>query len=141
MWSPDELDVVRDSLALVEACHRGDLEAARVLLDNARLRPVAAFLARIVTDLVEDWADDPAGAFAALREHHTAGLPSQIPGEGGSHGGPVVDADEPSAAVQVSRPPAHGSAFDPVRAEQLRPGEANDLALLGMYTSSTSAGC
>ena len=74
MWSPDDLDVVHDALALVEACHRGDLEAARILLDNARLRPVAAFLARIVTDLVEDWADDPAGAFAALREHHAGGV-------------------------------------------------------------------
>jgi hypothetical protein len=72
--SPEDLDVVRDSLALIEACHRGDLEGARVLLDNARVRPVCAFLARIVTDLLESWCEDPDSALAELREHHTTGL-------------------------------------------------------------------
>jgi hypothetical protein len=79
--SPDDLDVVRDGLALVEACHRDDLEGARVLLDNARVRPVCAFLARVLCDLVEDWAEDPDGALAQLREHHAAGLRTQDPGK------------------------------------------------------------
>jgi hypothetical protein len=73
MRPPDELDVVRDSRALVEACHRDDLEGCRVILDNARLRPVCAFLARVCCDLVEDWAESPDEAFAMLREHHAGG--------------------------------------------------------------------
>jgi hypothetical protein len=74
MRRPDEMDVVRDALALVEACHRDDLEGARILLDNARVRPVCAFLARVLCDLVEQWAEDPDGAFTWLREHHAGGV-------------------------------------------------------------------
>ena len=73
MWSPDDLDVVHDALALVEACHRDDLEGCRVILDNARTRVVAMFLARVCCDLLEGWCEDPAGALAELREHHAGG--------------------------------------------------------------------
>lgn len=73
MRPPDELDVIRDALALVEAAHREDVEACRVLMDNCNARLVATFLSRVCADLLEDWTEDPAEAFAWLREHHAGG--------------------------------------------------------------------
>jgi hypothetical protein len=70
---PDDLDPVRDGLALVECCHRDDLEGARAILDNARVVPVCAFLARVCSDLIESMTDDPVAALAWLREHHGSG--------------------------------------------------------------------
>lgn len=64
-------DAVRDGLALIEAAHRGDLTAARVVLDNGRPRLICAFLARVAADLVESLTEDPAEMFAWLREHHS----------------------------------------------------------------------
>lgn len=66
----DDLDAVRDGLALVECAHRGDLYGARAILDNADVRVVCAFLARLGADLIEDLCESPAEAFAALRERH-----------------------------------------------------------------------
>jgi hypothetical protein len=34
---------------------------------------MAAFLARVSCDLIEDLTDDPAAAFVLLREHHVGG--------------------------------------------------------------------
>jgi hypothetical protein len=70
MRPPDDLDPVRDGLALVTACHYDDLEGARAVLDNCRLAAVAAFLARLSSDLIESMTDDPAEALEWLREHH-----------------------------------------------------------------------
>lgn len=71
--SPHE-DAVRDGLALIEALHRHDLEAVRCLLDNADLRVVAVFLARVADDLIDDlaeWWNTPVGdLLGRLREHH-----------------------------------------------------------------------
>lgn len=67
-------DAVRDGLALIEALHRHDLEAVRCLLDNADLRVVAVFLARVADDLVGDlaeWWNTPAGdLLSRLRTYH-----------------------------------------------------------------------
>jgi hypothetical protein len=69
---PAELDVRRDGLALIEACHRDDLEAARVLLDNCNPRLVAMFLARVACDVVESMTDDADAALGWLRAQHAA---------------------------------------------------------------------
>lgn len=53
--------------------HNQDLEGGRVILDNGNLRLTAAALANILAGVLEDWTDDPAGAFALLREHHAGG--------------------------------------------------------------------
>ena len=68
--TPDDLDVIRDSLGLVEAVHCGDLEGARVLLDNGNNRLMAAWLGRLAADLVEGLAESPAEMFAWLRDRH-----------------------------------------------------------------------
>ena len=72
MPDPDEfeLDAIRDGLGLIEAAHNCDLEGGRVLLDNADVRLVCAFLARVAADLVEDFAESPAEVFAWLRRTH-----------------------------------------------------------------------
>lgn len=54
--TPGDADVVRDALAMVEAVHRGDWEAASVITRNADLRLVCVQLARICSDLVGDLA-------------------------------------------------------------------------------------
>jgi hypothetical protein len=66
-------DTVLDGLALIEAAHASDLEGGRVLLDNANARLLAAFLARVVADLVESLLEDDPDAFTRLRAHYTAG--------------------------------------------------------------------
>jgi hypothetical protein len=71
MPDPYELDAILDGLALIEAVHRGDLDGGRCVLDNGNPRLIAAFLARVAADLVEDLAEDPAELFAWLREHHS----------------------------------------------------------------------
>jgi hypothetical protein len=71
MRPPDDLDVIFDGLALIEACHRDDLEGARVLLEHANSRLVAMFLARVGCDLIESLLDDDPAMFARLREHYS----------------------------------------------------------------------
>lgn len=73
MRPPDELDVIRDALGLIEAAHRDDLEGAEVLLGNANCRLVAGFLARVACDLIEDVTESPAETLALLRERHAGG--------------------------------------------------------------------
>lgn len=69
----DDLDVVRDALGLVEACHRGDLEGARCLLDNGNARLIATFLSRLCCDLIEDVIGAPEETLIWLRDRHGAG--------------------------------------------------------------------
>jgi hypothetical protein len=64
---------IRDGLGLVECCHRDDWHLASTLLRHADAQLTAIFLARLVADLLESWTDDPAEAFAWLREHHAGG--------------------------------------------------------------------
>jgi hypothetical protein len=66
--SPRHDDAVMDGLALVEAVHAGDLEGGLVLLGNGCPRSIAAFLARVIVDLLEDEL-----SISCLREHYTAG--------------------------------------------------------------------
>jgi hypothetical protein len=67
-------DTVMDALGLIEAVHNSDLEGGRAILDNANVRLVCAFLARLACDLIEAGLDDDSAAFAALREHYTGGV-------------------------------------------------------------------
>lgn len=66
-------DAMADALALTEAVHNQDLEGGRAILDNCNARLTMAALANILAGVLEDWTDDPAGAFALLREHHAGG--------------------------------------------------------------------
>lgn len=66
-------DAERDGFALLECRCRGDWEAASVVLRHCDPQMTAAFLARLVCDLLEDLTDDAATAVQLLREHHHAG--------------------------------------------------------------------
>ena len=66
-------DATRDALGLIQACHNGDLEGGRCLLDNGNLRLTAAALARIAADLLETMCEDPAEALLLLRQYHAGG--------------------------------------------------------------------
>jgi hypothetical protein len=44
------------------------------VLRNCDAQMVAAFLARVCCDLLEDLTEDPAGALGWLREHHAGGV-------------------------------------------------------------------
>lgn len=65
---PPHDDAVWDGLALVEAVHGADLEGGRCILDNGCPRTIAAFLARVIADLLEG---DPEQV-SRLREYYTA---------------------------------------------------------------------
>jgi hypothetical protein len=67
---PDDLDVIRDALALVEAAHHEDLEGAQAILGNGNTRLIATFLSRVCADLIEDFTDDAPATLGWLREHH-----------------------------------------------------------------------
>ena len=72
MPGPDTGDVVRDVLALIEACHREDAEAVQVILDHGDCRLIACFAARVACDLIEDWLlEDEPGMFTRLRQHYS----------------------------------------------------------------------
>lgn len=68
--SPD-VDALRDALALIEAVHRRDGVAERVLLDHADQRLMAHALAAIAEGLITDLAHwnnmEPSDALARLR--------------------------------------------------------------------------
>jgi hypothetical protein len=71
--SPDDLDVIRDALGLVEAAHHEDMEGAQAILGNGNTRLIAAFLSRVCADLIEDLTDDASDTLGWLREQHAAG--------------------------------------------------------------------
>lgn len=73
MPGPRWNDTVMDGLALIEAMHDQDLEGGRAILNNADLRVVSAFLARLCCDFIESTCEDPietAEALAHLRAWH-----------------------------------------------------------------------
>lgn len=71
MPTTDAGDVHRDTLGLIEAVHRGDVEGAQVILDHADTRLVAVFAARVCCDVIEDWLiEDVPDLFGRLRQHY-----------------------------------------------------------------------
>lgn len=64
-------DSVADALALIECRHRGDPEGAMAVLRHCDAQMVAATLAKIACDVIEDWLGDEGDVFARLREHYT----------------------------------------------------------------------
>lgn len=72
MPTTDAGDVRRDTLGLLEAVHRQDLEGTETILANADVRLVAVFAARICCDLIEDWLiEDVPDLFGRLRRHYS----------------------------------------------------------------------
>jgi hypothetical protein len=68
---PDDRDVVLDALALIQCAHTDDWEGGYAILANCRPAQVAAFLARICADLIEDLTADADDALVWLRERHS----------------------------------------------------------------------
>jgi hypothetical protein len=66
-------DAARDGIGLIEAVHHGDQEGGVAILRNCDRLMVCAFLARLVTDLVEGTCEDPGAALASLRQFHAEG--------------------------------------------------------------------
>lgn len=68
-------DVARDGLALIEAMHYRDGEAARVILQYGDTERMARFLAMVCAGLISDLAEwnrlETADALARLREWGT----------------------------------------------------------------------
>ena len=72
MTRQDDQDVVRDGLALIQCAHADDWEGGYCILASCRPAQVAAFLARVACDVIEDMTVDADAAIGWLREHHTA---------------------------------------------------------------------
>jgi hypothetical protein len=78
MFRQPDRDDVLDALAMIQAAHDCDAEAAGFLMGQADLHQVVAVLAKVAADLLRDLAavvDEPSGELLAeLRTRHSYGI-------------------------------------------------------------------